>query len=136
VGGKGRGGSRSGRARRVRGGGHVADRPDQGVCPGSRLAEHAAGFLGGNSYSRDYHGEDDGGEQLSKMNVFSRSGGQIRHFYGTEQADPPPGQDDRHVDLLWPLWNLLDLTPGGRGDWRPAYSRPAGLEITSDSASV
>lgn len=79
----------------------------------------------GSSYSRDYHGEDDGGEQLSRMNVFSRSGGQIRHFYATEQAGPPPGQDDRHVDLLWPLWNLLDLTPAGRGDWRPAYSPKA-----------
>jgi len=56
------------------------------------------------------------------MNVFTRSGGQIRHFYATEQADPTPGQDDRHVDLLWPLWNLLDLTPSGRGGWRPAYS--------------
>ena len=52
------------------------------------------------------------------MNVFSRSGGQIRHFYATEQADPPPEQDDRHVDMIWPLWNLLDLTPAGRGDWR------------------
>jgi predicted dithiol-disulfide oxidoreductase (DUF899 family) len=24
------------------------------------------------------------------------------------------------VDLLWPLWNVLDLTPKGRGtDWYP-----------------
>lgn len=22
----------------------------------------------------------------------------------------------RHVDLLWPLWNILDLTPEGRGE--------------------
>jgi predicted dithiol-disulfide oxidoreductase (DUF899 family) len=30
------------------------------------------------------------------------------------------GQDPRHVDMLWPLWNLLDLTPEGRGkDWYP-----------------
>ncbi|MHB2020084.1 MAG: hypothetical protein ACYCW6_24365 [Candidatus Xenobia bacterium] len=27
----------------------------------------------------------------------------------------------RHVDLLWPLWNVLDLTPEGRGkSWYPA----------------
>jgi predicted dithiol-disulfide oxidoreductase (DUF899 family) len=29
--------------------------------------------------------------------------------------------DPRHVDLIWPVWNLLDLTPGGRGtDWYPS----------------
>ena len=24
---------------------------------------------------------------------------------------------ERGVDLLSPVWNLLDLTPQGRGDW-------------------
>jgi predicted dithiol-disulfide oxidoreductase (DUF899 family) len=24
------------------------------------------------------------------------------------------GQDPRHVDLIWPIWQLIDLTPGGR----------------------
>ena len=29
----------------------------------------------------------------------------------------------RHIDLLWPLWNVLDLTPEGRGtDWYPKLS--------------
>ena len=76
----------------------------------------------GTTYNRDYHGENDG-EQLSRMNVFTRSGGVICHSYATEQAPAAPGWDDRHVDLIWPLWSLLDLTPEGRGgDWRPAYS--------------
>jgi hypothetical protein len=26
-----------------------------------------------------------------------------------------PGQDARHVDLIWPLWNLFDFAPEGRG---------------------
>jgi predicted dithiol-disulfide oxidoreductase (DUF899 family) len=27
------------------------------------------------------------------------------------------------VDLIWPLWNLLDFTPEGRGtDWYPKLS--------------
>ena len=31
----------------------------------------------------------------------------------------------RHVDLLWPLWNVLDLTPEGRGtDWYPQVHYP------------
>jgi predicted dithiol-disulfide oxidoreductase (DUF899 family) len=77
----------------------------------------------GTSYNRDYHGEDGTGEQLSRMNVFTRHGTQIRHSYATEQTVAAPGQDDRHVDLFWPLWNLLDLTPAGRGtDWRPSYT--------------
>ena len=77
----------------------------------------------GTTYNRDYHGESASGEQLSRMNVFVRQGEQVHHFYATEQDAPEPDWDDRHVDLLWPLWNLLDLTPQGRGsDWRPRYS--------------
>jgi predicted dithiol-disulfide oxidoreductase (DUF899 family) len=77
----------------------------------------------GTTYNRDYHGENSGGEQFSRMNVFTKAGGQLRHYYATEQSTAAAGQDDRHVDLVWPLWNLLDLTPTGRGqDWRPSYS--------------
>ena len=25
------------------------------------------------------------------------------------------GEDPRHVDSIWPIWNVLDMTPGGRG---------------------
>ena len=32
-------------------------------------------------------------------------------------------QEPRHVDSLWPLWNVLELTPEGRGtDWNPSVS--------------
>jgi len=34
---------------------------------------------------------------------------------------PPEGHEPCHLDLMWPLWNVLDLTPEGRGeDWHPA----------------
>jgi len=75
-----------------------------------------------NSYNRDYHGEDAEGSQWPALNVFTRDGTQIRHFYCTELMFVPreKGQDPRHVDLIWPLWNLLDYTREGRGtDWRP-----------------
>jgi len=75
----------------------------------------------GNSYNRDYHGEDARGEQWPMLNVFTKNGG-VRHFWGSELLDAKPakGQNPRHNDLMWPLWNLLDLTPGGRGtDWYP-----------------
>jgi predicted dithiol-disulfide oxidoreductase (DUF899 family) len=74
----------------------------------------------GSRYNRDYLAETADGEQRSVMNVFTRRDGEIRHFYATEKGPTAPGQDDRHVDLLWPLWNVLDLTPGGRpSSWRP-----------------
>jgi len=75
-----------------------------------------------NTYNRDYHGESESGAQLPMMNVFVRRNGRIYHTYGTELLFAPSerGQDGRHVDSFWPLWNLFDLTPEGRGtDWYP-----------------
>jgi len=76
----------------------------------------------GNTYNRDYHAEDAKGAQLPVLNVFVRRDGGIRHFYATELLFAPwdPGEEPRHVDLIWPLWNVFDLTPEGRGkDWHP-----------------
>jgi predicted dithiol-disulfide oxidoreductase (DUF899 family) len=74
-----------------------------------------------NSYNADYHGENAKGEQTSMLNVFTLERGVVRHRFGTELHNGPsdPGQDPRHVDSIWPLWNLLDFTPEGRGDFRP-----------------
>ena len=75
-----------------------------------------------NKYNADYHGENAKGEQLPALNVFARREGKIFHTYCTELmfVSGDPGQDPRHVDLIWPLWHLLDLTPEGRGTgWRP-----------------
>ena len=58
----------------------------------------------------------------SALNVFVRRGDRIHHFYNAEllYASHPEGQDGRHVDPIWPLWNLFDFTPEGRGtDWYP-----------------
>jgi predicted dithiol-disulfide oxidoreductase (DUF899 family) len=76
----------------------------------------------GNSYNRDYHGEGPDASQWPMLNVFARRKGVIRHFWGSELlgAKSEPGQNGRHVDMLWPLWNALDVTPEGRGkDWYP-----------------
>jgi len=38
-------------------------------------------------------------------------------------AGSDPGEDPRHVDMIWPLWNLFDVTPEGRGaKWNPKLS--------------
>ncbi|NKB36604.1 MAG: DUF899 domain-containing protein [Gammaproteobacteria bacterium] len=77
----------------------------------------------GNSYNRDYFGENhDGSQQMPAMNVFKRQGEQIHHTYCTELlfTAPAENQHPRHADLFWPVWNLFDLTPEGRGpDWFP-----------------
>src|SRR5579859_2154261 len=75
-----------------------------------------------NSYNRLYHGEDEAGHQWPMMNVFVKKGGTVRHFWASELmfTKAEKGQNQRHVDIIWPLWNLLDLTPEGRGrDWYP-----------------
>jgi len=41
---------------------------------------------------------------------------------GTGQAPAVHRVDQRGLDLLNPVWHLLDLTPGGRGDWYAALS--------------
>jgi predicted dithiol-disulfide oxidoreductase (DUF899 family) len=79
----------------------------------------------GNTYNRDYFGETPAGDQMPMLNVFVREGGTIRHFWGSEilYAPTDPGQNERHVDNIWPLWGLLDVTPEGRGkDWQPSLS--------------
>src|ERR1700694_2554362 len=79
----------------------------------------------GTTYNRDYQGENSAGDQMPALNVFVRRGEKIYHTYGTELLFAPaePGQDGRHVDAIWPLWNLFDFTPEGRGEkWIPKLS--------------
>ena len=75
-----------------------------------------------NTYNRDYRGEDATGAQMPALNVFTKRDGRIYHTYAAELLFAPsePGQDGRHVDMIWPLWNLFDYTPEGRGtNWYP-----------------
>ena len=90
----------------------------------------------GNTYDRDYFGDSNGltkalrkqqdfkdGREwdMPMLNVFRREGGVVRHFWGSEMlyVPPEPDQDYRHNDLIDPLWNLLDTTPEGRGQFEP-----------------
>jgi len=113
---------------------HVAQRTNLvviGRSPIARIREHARqrGWSNlrllssaGNDYNRDYFAESPDGDQFPALNVFVRRNGAIRHFWGAELffVASEPGQNPRHVDSIWPLWNVLDLTPQGRGeDWYP-----------------
>jgi predicted dithiol-disulfide oxidoreductase (DUF899 family) len=81
------------------------------------------------TYQNDYHGESDSGDQWPMMNVLTKRNGKVRHFWGSEmfEARGDDGIDARHIDMLWPLWNVLDLTPEGRGkNWYPALKYTGG----------
>jgi predicted dithiol-disulfide oxidoreductase (DUF899 family) len=76
-------------------------------------------------FSRDYHAIMDDGIDTAAINVFTRHDGIIRHFWGAETGFVPadPGVDSTTAPDLMPLWNVLDLTPDGRGtDWYPSIT--------------
>jgi predicted dithiol-disulfide oxidoreductase (DUF899 family) len=73
----------------------------------------------GNRYNADYYGKGEKGGDTTMLNVFCLRDGKVFHFWGTEmtQAVQDPGQDHRAIDFLSPVFNLLDATPEGRGDF-------------------
>jgi predicted dithiol-disulfide oxidoreductase (DUF899 family) len=73
----------------------------------------------GSSYQKDYRGETEEGAQLPMLNVFERSGNTITHFWGSEVFFAGLDGHPRHVDQIWPLWNMLDYTREGRGEFFP-----------------
>lgn len=88
----------------------------------------------GNRYNADYFGEKAAGAQMPTLNVFVQVGNTVRHSYSTELLFAPSnaGHDPRHVDSIWPLWNLFDLLPQGRGaDWYPRLDYPPDAEALS-----
>jgi predicted dithiol-disulfide oxidoreductase (DUF899 family) len=75
-----------------------------------------------NTFNRDYRGDAEDGSQNTVIHTFVKREGRVHHFYSSELAFVPSeaGQNQRHIDLMWPLWNTLDITPEGRGtDWFP-----------------
>lgn len=84
----------------------------------------------GTSYNRDYRGLDAEGNVSAALNVFTMHNGQLHHFWASESAEGAGDSEGGPVDMVWPLWNLLDLTPAGRGeDWYPGLDdRPMTLD--------
>jgi predicted dithiol-disulfide oxidoreductase (DUF899 family) len=77
----------------------------------------------GTTYQAEYFGEDAKENQWPMANVFVRRSDGVHHFWGSELLYAKSEGDTRHIDLLWPLWNVLDLTPEGRGaDFYPQVS--------------
>ena len=72
---------------------------------------------GDSTFKYDLGSEDAAGVQDSAISVFTLGpDGAPRHFYS---AHPRMSDDidQRGIDLLAPVWHVLDLTPPGRGNW-------------------
>ena len=91
---------------------------------------------GRNHFNRDYAAElPDGGDNPG-FNVFVRDAAGVRHVYGDEMGaeTADPGEDPRGAPDMMPIWNILDLTPGGRGtDWYPELDYPGAACVTSSA---
>ena len=80
---------------------------------------------GTSTFKYDLLSEDAGGNQDSTISVFTRDrDGTLRHVYS---AHPWMAEEieQRGIDLLSPVYNLLDLTPEGRDDWYAKLTYPA-----------
>jgi predicted dithiol-disulfide oxidoreductase (DUF899 family) len=77
---------------------------------------------GDSTFKFDLGSEESDGAQTEWISVFTRGDdGTVRHMYskGAQMAD---NRRERGIDLLTPVWHLLDLTPDGRPDWYPSLN--------------
>jgi predicted dithiol-disulfide oxidoreductase (DUF899 family) len=77
---------------------------------------------GDSTFKYDLGSEEADGTQTEWISVFTLGGdGTVRHVYskGAQMADD---RRERGIDLLTPVWHLLDLTPEGRPDWYPSLN--------------
>jgi predicted dithiol-disulfide oxidoreductase (DUF899 family) len=76
----------------------------------------------GDDYAGDLNVLTPQGDEYAALVVYRRHGDEVRVFWWGGMTDEmvDPGQDPRGAPDLAPLWNVLDLTPEGRGtDWYP-----------------
>lgn len=68
----------------------------------------------GTTFNTDMNVEREGGQQPG-VSVFKKDGEGVRHVYTAFQSIEPGSE--RGLDLLAGTYNVLDLTPEGRGNW-------------------
>jgi predicted dithiol-disulfide oxidoreductase (DUF899 family) len=83
----------------------------------------------GSTFKYDLGGEDREGNQDSTISVFTRDAdGTLRHFYSAH-PQTAPAHNEGGLDLLSPVYNVLDLTPQGRGDWYASLDYPVNIRV-------
>lgn len=76
----------------------------------------------GDDYASDLGLLRDDGYENPGLHVYRKEGDQVSLFWssGMQMELADPGQDPRDYPDIASLWNILDLTPAGRGeDWYP-----------------
>jgi predicted dithiol-disulfide oxidoreductase (DUF899 family) len=77
---------------------------------------------GTSTFKYDLGSEDVEGAQDSTVSVFDKDlEGVVRHVY-TAHPRMAPNIKERGIDLLAPVWSMMDLTPAGRGEWYPSLT--------------
>lgn len=77
----------------------------------------------GDDYIKDFGLLMPDGSDLAAIVVYKRGKDGVRLFWKSEMTAEmaDPGQDPRDAPDIAALWNILDLTPSGRGtDWYPS----------------
>jgi predicted dithiol-disulfide oxidoreductase (DUF899 family) len=74
------------------------------------------------SFNADLQVEGPSGGQWPGVSVFERDGDEVRHVI--TQTAPYPDGTNRGIDLLSPVWHILDLMPSGRQEWLPDNAYP------------
>jgi predicted dithiol-disulfide oxidoreductase (DUF899 family) len=75
------------------------------------------------TFNADLGAEDGDGMQQPGISVFVKRDGTVHHAY-TAHAQLTHDRFERGIDLLSPVWAVLDLVPEGRGDWYADNSYP------------
>ncbi len=71
----------------------------------------------GADFARDIGAEDVNGDPVETVAVFTKDGSVIRSTYISHAF---MFGEWRAIDLLSPVWHVLDLLPSGRGEWHPS----------------
>lgn len=75
----------------------------------------------GDEFPTAYGGLAPDGSEWPALDIWVRRDGRVHHFWSPETGGTQdPGQDPHLAPEIAPLWNILDLTPEGRGtNWYP-----------------
>ncbi|TVT60494.1 DUF899 domain-containing protein [Amycolatopsis rhizosphaerae] len=80
---------------------------------------------GETTFNSDLGAETEAGAPRPAFSVLLKEGEDVRFFYTVHASFPPDGAE-RGIDLLSPVWQVLDLLPQGRGGWYAGNDYVAG----------
>jgi predicted dithiol-disulfide oxidoreductase (DUF899 family) len=86
---------------------------------------------GNSTFKYDLGSEDREGNQDSTISVFTRDGNYVVHHFYTAHPWMSAEIKERGIDLMTPIWHLMDLTPQGRGDWYTKLEYPAKAHMSA-----